>query len=87
MPIALIIRPAGADEDALLALGLDPHERADHGQAVVALLEVVDDDLDGVRDLLEGPPQDLLAHELGQQHVLADVRAVLRREEERAGRA
>ena len=59
--------------------GLDPDERAHGPQAVVALLDVLDDDLDRVRDLLEGPPQHLLADELGQQHVQRLVRALLRR--------
>ena len=76
--------PAGADQDALLRLGLDPHERAHEGQAVLALLDLVDHDLDGVRDLLEGAPQHLLAHELGQQHLARLVGALLGREEERA---
>ena len=63
--------PAGADEDALLRLGLDPHAaRGPTVRSSRALLELLDDDLDGVRDLLEGAPQDLLADELGEQHVL-----------------
>ena len=47
-------------------------------------LDVLDLDLDGVRNLLEGAPQHLLAHELGEHDPLRLVRAVLDREEERA---
>ena len=51
--------------------------------AVVAGVDLVDLDLDRVRDLLERPPQDLLADELGEHDVLGLVRAVLGREQER----
>src|SRR3954447_26981640 len=43
-----------ADEDALLGLRLDPHVGADDEQVAGALLELVDEDLDRVRNLLEG---------------------------------
>src|SRR5689334_24051337 len=58
---------AGADQDALLGLGLDPDQRA-HAREVVEALDVVDHHLDGVRDLLKGAAQHLLADQLGQQH-------------------
>src|SRR3954454_3300645 len=48
--------PAVPDEDALLRLGLDPDQRAQHGHVVARRLDVLDDDLDGVRHLLEGAP-------------------------------
>src|SRR6478752_4977093 len=52
--------PARADQDPLLRLGLDPHERPDD-RDVAAIVDLVDLDLDRVRDLLEGAAQDLLA--------------------------
>ncbi len=76
--------PAGSDQDPLLRLRLDPHERADEGQAILACLHLVDHDLDRVRHLLEGAPQHLLAHELGQHHLERLVGAVLGGEEEGA---
>jgi hypothetical protein len=54
------------------------------GQVVADDGDLVDDDLDGVRHLLERAAQDLLADELGQELLVALVRAVLGREEERA---
>ena len=46
-------------------------------------LDVLQLDLDRVRDLLERAPQHLLAHELGQAHVLGEVGALGGREQER----
>ena len=58
-------------------------DRADGDQAV-ALLDLLDLDLDGVRDLLAGAQEHLLADELGEHHVLGLVGVVLGREVERA---
>ena len=58
--------PARADEDALLGVGLRPDGGAHERQPVGALLDLLDLDLDGVRHLLAGAPQHLLAHELGE---------------------
>ena len=71
VPIALIMRPPRADQDALLGLGLDP-ERA-RGRVIRSprVLDLLDLDLDGVRDLLARAEQHLLADELGEQDVLA----------------
>src|SRR4051812_28192937 len=60
---------AGADEDALLRLGLHPRAGVDDREVVARVVDLLDDDLDRVRDLLEGPAQDLLADELGEVHV------------------
>ena len=75
-------RAAAADEDALLGLGLDPQQRVDLDE-VVALDDLVDLDLDRVRDLLARAVQHLLAHELGQPHVLGLIGDLLEREQER----
>ena len=72
-----------ADQDALLGLGLDPHRGAD-GERALELLDLLDLDLDAVRDLLTRAQQDLLAHQLGQHHVLGLVGDVLGREVEGA---
>ena len=56
----------------------------DHQQAVLALLDLVDLDLDGVRQLLARAQQDLLAHELGEPHLGDMVGVLVRRVEERA---
>jgi hypothetical protein len=48
---------------------------------------LVDHDLDGVRDLLEGPAQDLLADELGQQDAQRLVGTLSPRRTGRAPRA
>ena len=61
---------AGADEDALLGLGLHPGLGEDDGQALALGVDLLDDDLDGVRDLLERPAQDLLAVATGTGEVL-----------------
>ena len=82
-PDRLDHRAAAADEDALLGLGLDPQQRVDLDE-VVALDDLVDLDLDRVRDLLARAVQHLLAHELGQPHVLGLVGDLLEREQERA---
>src|SRR5205085_7685769 len=78
--------PALADHDSLLRRGLDPDQRADHREPVARLVDVVEDDLYGVRELLEGPAQDGLADELGEQNTqrLIGARALL--EEERSWR-
>src|SRR3954449_10503808 len=60
---------AGADQDALLRLGLDPDEGADD-RDLAAVVDLVDLHLDRVRDLLERAAQHLLADELRQHHVL-----------------
>jgi hypothetical protein len=52
-------------------------------QVVARLLDLLDDHLDGVRHLLERPPQHLLAHELGEVHLQELVAGVLLGEEER----
>ena len=72
-----------ADQDALLGFRLHPHRRADGDRAVV-LLDLVDLDLDRVRDLLAGAQEHLLAHQLGEHDVLGLVGVVLGREVERA---
>ncbi len=51
---------------------------------VVALDDLVDLDLDRVRDLLARAVQHLLAHELGQPHVLGLIGDLLEREQARA---
>ena len=51
---------------------------------VLALLDLLDLDLDGVRDLLAGAQEHLLAHQLGEHDVLGLVGEVLGREVERA---
>ena len=81
-PDRLDHRAAAADEDALLGLGLDPQQRVDLDE-VVALDDLVDLDLDRVRDLLAGAVQHLLAHQLGEPHVLGLVGDLLEREQER----
>ena len=64
---------ARAHQDALLRLRLRPYAGAYHEKAVVALLELVDLDLHGVRQLLPCPSQHLLADELGEPHALREV--------------
>ena len=54
-----------------------------HLDEVVALDDLVDLDLDGVRDLLARAVQHLLAHELGEPDVLGLVGDLLEREQER----
>ena len=58
--------------------------RADRQQAVLALLDLVDLDLDGVRDLVVGAVQDLFADDLGQPHLQRQVGVLARRIEQRA---
>ena len=79
-----IMRAARADQDALLGLGLDPDRGAHGEQAVLALLDLLDLDLDGVRDLLAGAAQHLLADELGEEDLLAQVGDLVLGEVERA---
>ena len=76
--------PAAApDHDPLLGLRLDPQQRA-HGEQVAALLDLLDLDLDRVRDLLARAGEHLLAHELGEHAPLRLVGDLLGREVERA---
>ena len=76
----------GADQDALLGLGLD-HSSARTITSSLLLDDLVDLHLDRVRDLLARAVQDLLAHQLGQHHALGLVGHVVGREVERALRA
>lgn len=55
-----------ADDDALLPLALDVN-RGVHAQDLLSLLERVTDDAHGVRDLVAGATQDLLAHKLSHE--------------------
>src|SRR4051794_40025210 len=66
-PDLLDLAAAGTDQDALLRLGLGPDVRLDLDDAVVSVVHLGDLDLDGVRQLVAGPPQDLLADQLGDQ--------------------
>jgi hypothetical protein len=68
-----------ADQDRFLRLRLGPDPRVDEQQAVFPLVDVVDLDLDRVRELLAGALEHLLADELGQPHVLGHVRVLLGR--------
>src|SRR5690242_10363810 len=56
--------PAPADQNPLLRLGLRPGMGKDRDEPVLALVDLVDLDLDCVRDLVVGPVQDLLADDL-----------------------
>ena len=76
--------PAGADQDALLRLGLDQHHRLEPNQIRRCCSIVLDLDLDRVRHLLTRPGQDLLAYQLGEHHRLGLIRALTRLEVERA---
>ena len=84
VPISLILAPPFADQDPLLGLGLGPDLGLDLGEAVVPLLDLVDLDLDRVGQLLAGAAQDLLADQLGEQHLARLVGALLGRVHERA---
>ena len=67
------MRPPGTDQDPLLGLGLGQHDGLDQDQVIARLEDLEDLDLDRVGHLLAGAGQDLLAHELGQQHGLCLV--------------
>jgi hypothetical protein len=58
-----------ADEDPLLRLGLGPRVRQHGYEPVLAFVDLVDLDLDRVRDLVVSAMQDLLAHDLGKPHL------------------
>ena len=61
-----------ADDDALLPLALDVN-RGVHAQDLLSLLKGVTDDAHGVRDLITGAAQDLLAHKLGNERLVGSV--------------
>src|SRR5665809_159665 len=64
----LLQQPAPlADDHALLGLPFDQDAAVDLEDAVVALDELVGRYRDRVRQLLGGPLQELLAHELGDE--------------------
>ena len=87
VPISLILRAARADQDPLLGLGLGPDVGMHLDHPVLAVGDLGDLDLDGVGQLVAGATQDLLADQLGEQDLARQVRALLRREQERALRA
>ena len=61
-----------ADDDALLALALDVNGGV-HAQYLLGLLECIADHANGVRDLITGAAQDLLAHKLGNERFVGSV--------------
>ena len=61
-----------ADDDALLALALDVNGGV-HAQYLLGLLERIADHANGVRDLITGAAQDLLAHKLGNERLIGSV--------------
>ena len=61
-----------ADDDALLSLALDVNGGV-HAQHLLGLLERVADYANGVRDLITGAAQDLLAHKLGNERLVRSV--------------
>ena len=63
-----------ADDDALLPFALDVN-RGVHAQDLLSLLERVTDDAHGVRDLVAGATQDLLAHKLGHEGLVGRIGA------------
>ena len=71
----------GADQDALLGLGLHPGTRLHADEILARVVDLLDDDLDRVRHLLERAPQHLLADELGEQHLVGLVGGVVDVEE------
>src|SRR3954465_8795470 len=75
--------PAGADQDALLGLGLGPEAGVDDQRAVVALLELVDLHLHRVRHLVARALERLLADQLGEPDRLGQVALLLRRVQQR----
>ena len=82
MPIALIMRPR-APITIPFWDSVSTHMTARTAIGRLALLDLLDLDLDRVRDLLAGPREDLLAHELGEHDVLGLVGDVLGWEVER----
>ena len=61
-----------ADDDALLALALDVNGGV-HAQHLLGLLERIADHANGVRNLITGAAQDLLAHKLGNERLIGSV--------------
>ena len=61
-----------ADDDALLALALDVNGGV-HAQHLLGLLERIANHAHGVRDLITGAAQDLLAHKLGNERLIGSV--------------
>ena len=61
-----------ADDDALLPLALDVNGGV-HAQHLLGLLERIADHANGVRDLITGAAQDLLAHKLGNERLVGSV--------------
>src|SRR5437868_4376108 len=61
--------PAGAHDDALLRLALHPDQRAHDDLVRTRPLELLDEHLDRVWQLVEGPPDGGLAHQLGDQQL------------------
>src|SRR5436305_3550059 len=61
----LDLAAARTDQDALLGLGLGPDVGVDLDHPILAVSDLGDLDLDGVRQLVAGAPQDLLADQLG----------------------
>ena len=61
-----------ADDDALLALALDANGGV-HAKHLLGLLERIADHANGVRDLITGAAQDLLAHKLGNERLVGSV--------------
>src|SRR3954452_24171468 len=66
-----------AHQDPLLRLGLGPRVRGHADQAVLALLQLVDLDLDRVRDLVVRAVQDLLADDLREPDLERQVRLLV----------
>ena len=61
-----------ANDDALLALALDVNGGV-HAQHLLGLLERIADNANGVRNLITGATQDLLAHKLGNERLVGSV--------------
>ena len=61
-----------SNDDALLALTLDVNGGV-HAQHLLGLLERIADHAHGVRDLITGAAQDLLAHKLGNERLIGSV--------------
>src|ERR1700733_5343172 len=78
--------PVRTDQDPLLRGAFDPDQRSHPRQPGTGLLDLLDDHLDGVRDLLKGALDHSLAHELRQQDGLGLVGGRLLAEHERSFR-